>query len=158
MTTGRPPAKKVAPRVAAPATSAPEETVVTPEEELTPEQREIRDLKDQLAKSLGAKDPELEHDVVANPGDEKNILIHFIRDGFCELGTVWYKGQELELEPGTPQYDAAKKWALLDSTEQEEFYGAHYYRQGPWKGKEWEEEQAAKAERRRGRAAPRISS
>jgi hypothetical protein len=126
-----------------------------PESELTPEQREIRELKDQLAKARGSKDPETEYDEVSNPGDEKNILIHFVRDGFCELGVVWYKGQELELEPGTAQYNAAKTWANLDSSEQEEFYGEVYFRQGAWKGKDYEEEQAAKAERRRNRAAPR---
>lgn len=171
MTTNRP-AKRTAPsRRVAPAQTQPEtkpaevepeavevqEESVETSEELTPEQIQIRDLQDQLAKALGSKDPELENDVVANPGDEKNILIHFVRDGFCELGTVWYRGQELELEPNTPQYTAAKKWALLDSAEQETIYGAQYYRQGSWRGKEWEDEEAAKAEKSRGRAAPRIS-
>lgn len=160
MTTNRP-AKRTPPvkRVAPAKSVAP--AVVTPEpgtEELTPEQLEIRELKDQLAKTLGAKDPELENDVVNNPGDEKNILIHFVRDGFCELGTVWYRGQELELEPNTPQYNAAKKWALLDPAEQEALFGAQFYRQGSWKGKEWEDAEAAKAEQRRGRAAPKISN
>lgn len=119
-------------------------------------QREIDELRDQLAKAKGAKDPELEHDKVTNPGDEKNILIHFVRDGFCELGAVWYKGQELELEPGTPQYDLAKSWASYTPEQQEEFYGDVYFRQGEWKGKNYEEDSAAEAERRRGRAAPRF--
>lgn len=129
----------------------------TPESELTPEQREIRDLKDRLAKAEGSKDPELEYDTVQNPDDKENILIHFVQDGFCELGTVWYKGQELELEPGTPQYESAKGWATLDSSEQEELYGQQYFRKGPWKGKDYDDEAAAKAERRRNRAAPRIN-
>jgi len=123
--------------------------------ELDEAQRQIAELKDQLAKAKGANDPELVHDEVKNPGDEKNILIHFVRDGFCDLGTVWYKGQELELEPGTPQYESAKQWARYTPEEQEEFYGEVYFRQGPWKGKDYEDEAAAKAERRRGRAAPR---
>ena len=135
----------------------PPATPVKPESELTPQEREIRDLKDQLAKAQGAKDPETEYDEVSEPGNQENILIHFVRDGFCELGVIWYKGQELELEPGTAQYDSAKRWATLDSSEQEEFYGDQYFRQGPWKGKEYDEEAAAKAERRRNRAAPRIN-
>lgn len=125
--------------------------------ELDEANRQIAELKDQLARAKGANDPDLEHDKVSNPGDEKNILIHFVRDGFCELGTVWYKGQELELEPGTPQYDSAKSWSSLTPEEQEEFYGEVYFRTGPWKGKGYEDEAAANAERRRGRAAPRVS-
>jgi hypothetical protein len=151
---------------ASPDTSAVEEGTTTlgaasstqPEAELTPEQKRIKDLEDQLARVQGAKDPDTEYDKVANPGNEKNILIHFVRDGFCELGTVWYKGQELELEPGTAQYDSAKTWANLESSEQEEFYGDVYFRKGEWKGKNYEEEAAAKAERRRNRAAPRLNS
>jgi hypothetical protein len=126
--------------------------------ELDEAQRQIAELKDQLAKAKGANDPDLEHDKVANPGDEKNILIHFVRDGFCDLGAIWYKGQELELEPGTPQYDSAKSWANYTPEQQEEFYGEVYFRQGPWKGKDYEDEAAAKAERRRGRAAPRVAA
>jgi len=138
--------------------STPSQPVESTEPALTPEQRRIKELEDQLARVNGAKDPETEYDEVANPGDEKNILIHFVRDGFCELGTVWYKGQELELEPGTAQYNSAKSWANLESSEQEEFYGEVYFRKGEWKGKNYEEEAAAKAERRRNRAAPRVNS
>jgi hypothetical protein len=138
------------------ATSSPEVEVSSQtEEELSQAQREIEDLKDQLAKAKGAKDPELEYGTVENPGDEKNILIHFVRDGFCELGTVWYRGQELELEPGTPAYNGAKSWANLSADEQEEIYGEVYFRKGEWKGKAYEDKAATEAERRRGRAVPR---
>lgn len=155
-----PPARKNVPAKAVrPASVALQPTSSTPvdESELTPEQIEIRDLKDKLAKSEGAKDPETEYDTVSSPGDEKNILIHFVSDGFCDLGAIWYRGQELELEPGTAQYEEAKKWASLDSSEQEEIYGRVYFRQGPWKGKDYEDASAAKAERSRNRAAPRIN-
>lgn len=135
-----------------------EQTTIAQNDELSEAQRQIADLKDQLAKAKGANDPELENDVVANPGDEKNILIHFVRDGFCDLGTVWYKGQELELEPGTPQYDSAKTWANYTPEQQEEFYGEVYFRKGNWKGKGYDDEAAAQAERRRGRAAPKVVS
>jgi hypothetical protein len=143
---------------AASATSSPEPSVATEpdSQELTAAEKEIADLKDQLAKAKGAKDPDLEHDTVTNPGDQKNILIHFVKDGFCEFGTVWYKGQELELEPGTAQYNAAK--TSLTPDQQEEFYGDVYFRQGEWKGKNYDEKEAVEAERRRGRAAPRVTN
>lgn len=121
----------------------------------TAEQAEIQRLKDELAKALGNKDPEVEYDKAEERED--NILVHFVRDGFCDLGAIWYKGQELEVSPGTAQYESVKKWANLDSTEQEERFGAVYFRQGPWKGKGYEDPEAAAAEARRGRAAPRVS-
>lgn len=142
--------KTAAPKVESQAVEVASET-----QEPTAEQLEIERLRDELAKAKGANDPDLEYGTVQNPGDEKNILIHFVRDGFCELGTVWYRGQELELEPGTPAYAGAKKWANLSADEQEEIYGDVYFRKGEWKGKTYEEKAAADAERRRGRAVPR---
>ena len=124
--------------------------------ELSAEQKEIQDLKDQLARANGARDIETVDEEVANPGSEENILVHFVRDGFTDLGNIWYKGQEVEVEPGTENYRSAKKWADYTEDEQIEYYGAVYFRKGPWKGKNYEDEAAAKAEKRRNRAAPRV--
>lgn len=167
---GRPPAKKAQPSLrseaASPDTSATEEgtTTVGPEkenttqtnQEETPEQKKIKELQDQLARALGSRDPEVQDESVSNPDDEENILVHFIRDGFIDMGTIWYKGQEVEVEPGTANYESAKQWANYSEEEQIEYYGDVYFRKGPWKGKGYEEEAAAKAERRRNRAAPRL--
>lgn len=133
------------------------EEVETSSTELEEAQKKIAELQDQLALAKGSNDPELEFDEVTNPGNKKNILIHFVRDGFCELGTIWYKGQELELEPGTPQYESAKRWAFYTPEEQEEFYKEVYFRAGPWKGKDYDDPSATEAERRRGRAAPKVT-
>lgn len=171
---GRTPAKKAQPSLrseaASPDTSATEEgtTTVGPEkesttdlssnstQEQTPEQKKIQELQDQLAKALGNKDPEVEDEEVTNPGSEENILVHFVRDGFIDLGSIWYKGQEVEVEPSSSNYQSAKKWADYSEAEQIEYFGDVYFRKGPWTGKTYEEEAAAKAERRRNRAAPRV--
>ena len=172
---GRTPAKRSNPSLrseaASPDTSAVEEgtTTVGPERQQTTDtqqqtsnnedsaaERRIKELQDQLAKALGRKDTEFEEEQVANPGDEENILVHFVRDGFVDLGTVWYKGQEVEIEPTSASYADVKRWSEYSEEEQIEYYGNVYYRKGPWKGKNYEDEAAAKAEKRRNRAAPRV--
>jgi hypothetical protein len=153
-----------------------------PDDQLTPEQRQIRYLADQLARERGAKDPEQELEVPVAPGAEGNILIHFLEDGFTALGSVWYRGQELEFEPNSGAYaDTCDRfgWSWLslagDDFGQVERYGKVYFRPGPWPGKpltaaasaaydtpgapkpsEEELERAEKAETKRQRAAPRL--
>src|SRR3954466_9124810 len=75
-----------------------------PEEPPTPEQEEIRYLRHQLAQLSGKKDVEPEPDTIAEPGSQDNIVIHFLEDGLTALGKVWYRGQELEFEPGSRAY------------------------------------------------------
>lgn len=153
-----------------------------PEDQLTEDQRKIRYLQDQLARERGAKDPELELEPPAQPGAEHNVLIHFLEDGFTALGSVWYRGQELEFEPGSGAYrDTVDRngWSWLslagDDFAQVERYGKVYFRPGPWPGKaltaaatqpydtpgapkpsEEELERAEKSEAKRRRAAPRL--
>jgi len=113
-----------------------------PESELTPDQRRIRELEDRLAKELGRKDPDVELAAPAQPGAEGNILIHFLEDGFTVLGQVWYRGQELEFEPGSPAhqdtYDrTGRSWLDLRNDEfaQAARWGKVMFRNGPWPGK-----------------------
>jgi hypothetical protein len=153
-----------------------------PEDQLTPEQKQIRYLQDQLARERGSKDPEQELAAPAQPGAEGNILIHFLEDGFTALGAVWYRGQELEFEPDSPAYrDTCDRtgWTWLslagDDFAQVKRYGKIYFRRGPWPGEplaaaagvaydtpgapkpsEEELERAERAEARRNRAAPRL--
>lgn len=126
-----------------PVDEAPAEPVrPAPESQLTPEQRRIRELENQLALERGAKDPEVEFDELASPGDGGNIVIHFLEDGFTALGQIWMRGQELEFEPGSQAYRDTcdrhgRSWLELRGDEfgQVERWGAVMFRNGPWPGK-----------------------
>lgn len=161
-----------------------EAALVPAPEELTAEQREIKLLRDQLAREKGRKDPEPEVEQIASPGDQGNIIIHFLEDGLTALGKVWYRGDEVEFEPGSQAYQdtrdrLGRSWLDLrhDEFAQVERYGKVMFRNGPWPGKSYAdgsfevlraeksdarlapptEEELARAEKaRKLRAAPRL--
>jgi len=161
--------------------TAPAATRPVPETELSPDQRRIRDLEDQLAKERGKKDPEEELEFV-EPDADGNILIHFLDDGFTALGKVWYRGQELEFTPGSGAYNDTRdrngnSWLDLAGNDMAQIhrYGRVMFRLGPWPGlklseapvefeglkgaaKPTDDELAAaeRAEIARNRAAPRL--
>lgn len=110
--------------------------------ELTEDQQRIRILEDQLARERGGKDPELELVVPTQPGAVDNIVIHILEDGLTALGQVWYRGQELEFEPGSPAFEDTRdrngrSWLDLrgDDFGQVERWGKVMFRPGPWPGK-----------------------
>jgi hypothetical protein len=89
----------------------------------------------------------------------KTKLIHFVRDGFTAFGTIWYTGQELEIQIPSHDYTVTldangKSW--LDESEQDQYdiRGDVYWREGPWRGQRDEAFEAAEAARRR--RAPRV--
>lgn len=130
------------PVVTTPATSARP----VPEDQLTPDQRRIRQLEDQLAREQGRKDPDPEFEQPTQPGAEGNIIIHFLEDGFSALGQVWYRGQELEFEVGSQSYKDTfdrngRSWLDLRSDEfaQVDKYKRVMFRSGPWPGKSFAE-------------------
>lgn len=111
-------------------------------EELTPEQQEIKFLRDELAKMSGRKDVEQEFENLKAPGADGNILIHFLEDGMTALGQVWYRGQELEFEPGSRAYKdtfnrRGETWLSLAGNDfaQVDKWGKVMFRPGPWPGK-----------------------
>lgn len=115
-----------------------------PEAELTPEQRRIRDLENQLALERGKKDLEPQDGDLTAPGADGNIHIHFLEDGITALGKVWYRGQELEFEPGSQAYrDTCDRtgWSWLslrdDDFAQVERWGTVKFRSGPWPGRSY---------------------
>lgn len=144
-----------------------------PVEELTDEERELRDLQDQMAKrnALIAENAAPQY---AEPAKGETILIHFLADGFTFSGYTWYRGQEVEFEIGGKAYEQqkdrnGKSWLdLIDDIDgQYDRWGQQMFARGPWRGKPWgdfdhitdpeerkEAEAAAKAEARRNRAAP----
>lgn len=112
------------------------------EPDLTPEQQEIQFLKEQIAQLTGVQDVLPEVDELSNPGDENNIIIHFLEDGFSALGRVFYRGDELEFEVGSRAYQdtfdkRGKSWLQLRTDEfaQVDRWGKIMFRNGPWPGK-----------------------
>jgi len=154
--------------------------VVDPTKEKSPEQiaREIE--ADKLAQKAGREEPKTETLEKADDG-EHTILIHFIKEaGFTALARVWYRAQEIEFSiPDGESYKdtfdrKGRSWlvsqkatkndkgewvypsevTVLDDYQQAERWGEIVYREGPWRGKGWDEDQAALKERERNRAAP----
>jgi hypothetical protein len=144
-----------------------------PEAELTEEEREIRDLEDQVAKRE-AKILESAGPKYADAPKGDSLLIHFLEDGFTFSGLLWFRGQEVEFEIGGKAYEQQKdrngnSWLdLVDDIDgQYSKYGKQMFARGPWRGKAWgdfshitdpeeraEAEKAAKIEQQRNRAAP----
>lgn len=130
----------------------------------------IAELEDRLAREAGSKvgtdreaDAEWDEPVNTSGADDPHgadsILIHFVVDGFTVLGQVWYRGQEVEFDSGGPAYHATKdsrgrSWLDLSDADQLEQYGAVFFRRGPWPGRDYEDEQAGRAEKGRRRRAP----
>jgi hypothetical protein len=115
-----------------------------PDFELTPEQQEIKRLRDQLARETGRKDVGVQVQELSKPGDGDNILIHVLEDGTTMLGKVWYRGDELEFEPGSRAYKdtfnrLGQSWLELrnDEFKQAERWGKILFRNGPWPGKSY---------------------
>lgn len=111
---------------------------------LSPEQERIKQLETQLAQLAGKKDVEPVIEPVSVPGDDGNIVIHFLEDGFSALGNVWYRGQELEFEPGGKAHKDTfdrfgRSWLDLRNNEfaQVERWGKVMFRNGPWPGKRY---------------------
>lgn len=68
------------------------------------------------------------------------IHVHFIADGYTILGKMWYRGEELIVEPNTQQWDEVhdrngNTTLTLDEYEQEDRWGETKLRPGPWRGK-----------------------
>lgn len=142
-------------------------------EALSEEERLIRDLEDQLARKRGAQSTTVAYDTAE---DGEKILLHFLEDGFSIAGSIWYRGQEVEFVVGSDAYKQqqdrnGKSWLDLvnDTAGQYKRWGRQMFAAGPWPGRAWDDfshltdpeeirqaEQAAEAERRRGRKAPLI--
>lgn len=164
----------------------PEPEAATSDDVLTADQREIKRLRDQLARERGRKDVEPEVDQQEQQADDGDIiLIHFLEDGLTVNGVIKYRGDELEFPVGSGSYrDTFNRngvtWLDLrhDEFAQVERWGKIMFRPGPWPGKTYadgtweslraekgdgfvaapskEEIEAAEKARSRSRRAPRI--
>jgi hypothetical protein len=115
---------------------------------VTAEVAMIEQLKEQvaqqqalLAKLTGHTGPLRQADVPPQQ-DGGLIRIHFLEDGFTALNKVFYRGDELEFEPGSQAYADTcdrngKSWLdyRFDEFGQVDRWGRIMFRNGPWPGK-----------------------
>lgn len=92
----------------------------------------------------------------------EQVLLHFVLDGFVAFGHVWYRGQELEIEVPSPDYEGTKdrngenSWIDIveDDQAQVRRFGHVYMRPGAWPYGGYEAEAAQRAEQQRARRVP----
>lgn len=104
---------------------------------LTQAERAERERQHLAAMRAGRADVPVQYEPVCTG---QTVLIHFITDGFTFAGTVWYRGQELELDMGSERYQQAKGWIHLTGENewlQEDRYGKVFFRAGPWRGRRY---------------------
>lgn len=128
-----------------PAAAAPVPEKFVPTEELSPEQKKIRELEDKLAVSEARKF-ETSDDVYEEPSDGEVIKIHILEDGLTFQGAIWYRGQEVDFVVGGTAYEQTKdrngrSWLELrdDIDAQWTRYGKLMFASGPWRGKKWDQ-------------------
>lgn len=102
---------------------------------LTPEEREIRKLRDELAKAKGRDDSVKE---VYEENTEGGILVHFLEDGLTSNNRVFVRGQEVTFGPEAYKETLnrfGESWLNLDDAAQmARFDGRVMFRKGPWPG------------------------
>lgn len=132
------------------------------EAELTPEQKRIAELEalleDKIAASAG---PFVTPVPAEEQGTGEKILFHFKKDGLLVLGNIWLRGQEIEIEVGSPAYQrtidsrTGVSWLELLDDEGAQYakWGDHYIGRGPFKPRPDEkfEDEVAREDRQRRR-------
>ncbi len=78
-------------------------------------------------------------EIDGDPSIEGSITVHFLDDGLTLLGKVWYRGEELTINPGTENWEMAHPVLSMDEYAQEEKWGKRFFRPGPWRGKRLDE-------------------
>jgi hypothetical protein len=106
-----------------------------PEGLLTAEERAERERQHLEAIRLGAMNPPVQY--VPPTGQRPTVVIHFLSNGFSFAGVVWMRGQEIELEEGTPRWAEAQAWINKNDFEQIDAYGRIIFRHGPWPGRRY---------------------
>lgn len=119
-----------------------------------------------LARANGGGDvSRIDNSQVGGTGEK--ILIHVVQDGLTAFGDVWLRGQEIEVEVGTPAYERTKNihgqsWLDLADDLQGQYakWGRQYIASGPFIPRPGErfEDAVAQADRRRGRTVPVVAN
>jgi hypothetical protein len=83
-------------------------------------------------------------EIDGDPTDENAVTVHFVEDGLTLLGKVWFRGEELTVNPGTRQWEevqvvlkggSKRNLLTLDEDEQIDRWGKRFFREGLWRGK-----------------------
>jgi hypothetical protein len=104
-----------------------------PEAQLSEAERAERLRLHHAAVQAGKQDPGIPGYIQPQAGTQR-VLIHFVEDGLTAFGTVWMRGQELEMVVDGPRWDEAARWILQDDRQQMAHYGHVKFRPGPWPG------------------------
>lgn len=70
---------------------------------------------------------------------EGKIVIHFVEDGLTLDGQVRYRGEEYVLTPKHKDYESIAAIITMDEYAQESKWGKRFFREGPWRGKQFAE-------------------
>lgn len=133
--------------------------------EKTAKQLRIEELEDQLARRKAVELERAPVEYSKPTGKGTKILIHIVEDGFTALGTTWYRGQEIEFEVPSAEYNRTKdingvSWVDVAGDLQEQYarWGQQYLGVGPFIARPGEkfEDAVAAEDARRGRAVPVI--
>lgn len=103
-----------------------------PEEVLTPQQRALREAQHAEALRLGQADPGVRYQP---PRSSNTVLFHVLKSGWTWAGQVWMRGQEIELDIGSPRWQEAQRFLGMTDEQQYETYGRVCFRKGPWPGR-----------------------
>lgn len=96
-------------------------------------------------------------------GTGQKVLFHIVLDGFTAFGQVWLRGQEIEIEVGTPAYERTKNalgvsWLDLieDRAGQYAKWGKEYIAPGAFipRPNEKFDDEVAREDQRRNRSVP----
>lgn len=103
-------------------------------------EQEAKEREAERQRALAAEARPIKADAVdGDPTAEGALTVHFVEDGLTLLGKVWLRGEELTINPGTPQWEEVHSVLSLDEYEQEARWNRRYFREGPWRGKRWDE-------------------
>lgn len=123
--------------------SAVVDTRPIPESQLSPKAKEIRDLKDKLAKKKASETVSADQAYELASERDDVIVIHILEDGFTVNGEICYRGRELTFIKGGRAYEQTKDrdgktWLDLDLDAQFERWGSQKFDFGPWRGRSWD--------------------
>lgn len=76
-----------------------------------------------------------------NAKREDLVTVHFVEDGLTAFGKLWYRGENLTIERGSPEWEqtftdeeGTQSWLELDEDGQVDRWGVRFFRPGTWTG------------------------
>lgn len=103
-------------------------------------EQDAKDAEVAAARALAAEArPIAGREVDGDPTIEGSVTINFVEDGLTLLGKVWFRGEELTVNPETRQWTECllpngRMILTLDEDEQIDRWGKRFFREGLWRG------------------------